>query len=89
MPYRWLDVERHPAAQALLEVAANIHTDDLPVLFFDDGEVLRSPEPRDVAQRLGRPLAAAFEVYDLVIPSAAVRRAWPPRSMARQRACRR
>ncbi|AMY11539.1 Thioredoxin reductase [Luteitalea pratensis] len=66
MPYRWLDIERNPAARVLLE-AANLHDDALPVLFFEDGAVLRSPEPREVAARLGRPLAAAFDVYDLVI----------------------
>jgi thioredoxin reductase (NADPH) len=32
--------------------------------------VLRNPEPRDVAERLGRPLAAAFDLYDLVIVGA-------------------
>jgi len=32
--------------------------------------VLRNPEPRQVAERLGRPLAAAFDLYDLVIVGA-------------------
>jgi thioredoxin reductase (NADPH) len=40
------------------------------VLFFEDGSVLRSPEPRQVAERLGRPLSAAFTLYDLVIVGA-------------------
>lgn len=66
VPYRWLDVERHPAAQPLLD-AAGIGTDALPALLFEDGSVLQDPDPRDVAERLGRPLAAAFDVYDLVI----------------------
>jgi thioredoxin reductase (NADPH) len=66
VPYRWLDAERHPAAAALLD-SAGVTTDDLPVLLFEDGAVLRSPQPRDVAERLGRPLAAAYDVYDLVI----------------------
>jgi thioredoxin reductase (NADPH) len=69
VPYRWLDVERHPAVPALID-AAGLTTTDLPALFFEDGSVLRSPEPRDVAERLGRPLAAAFDVYDLVIVGA-------------------
>ncbi len=34
------------------------------------GAVLRNPEPRQVAERLGRSLSAAFDVYDLVIVGA-------------------
>ncbi|HXY52646.1 MAG TPA: FAD-dependent oxidoreductase [Terriglobales bacterium] len=70
IPYRWLDVTRDSDACRLLEAAA-VSADELPALFFDDGSaVLRNPEPRQVAERLGRPLSAAFEVYDLVIVGA-------------------
>jgi thioredoxin reductase (NADPH) len=69
VPYRWLDVDRTPEARVLLE-AAGVGFDDLPALFFEDGTILRSPEPLQVAERLGRPLAAAFDVYDLVIVGA-------------------
>ena len=70
IPYRWLDVTRDSDARPLLE-AAGVGADELPALFFDDGSaVLRNPEPRQVAERLGRPLSAAFEVYDLVIVGA-------------------
>jgi thioredoxin reductase (NADPH) len=68
--YHWLDVARDPAARALLN-AAGVGDGELPALFFDDGgSVLRNPEPRQVAERLGRSLAAAFDVYDLVIVGA-------------------
>ena len=68
--YRWLDVDRDQSARALLD-AAGVTLGELPALFFDDdGAVLRNPEPRDVAERLGKPLAAAFDVYDLVIAGA-------------------
>ena len=70
IPYRWLDVTRDSDARPLLE-AAGVGADELPALFFDDGSaVLRNPEARQVAERLGRPLSAAFEVYDLVIVGA-------------------
>lgn len=70
IPYRWLDVARDPDARALLD-AAGVGSDGLPALFFDDGgSVLRNPEPREVAERLGRSLSAAFDVYDLVIVGA-------------------
>ncbi|MGE5413089.1 MAG: FAD-dependent oxidoreductase [Syntrophomonadaceae bacterium] len=69
VPYRWLDVERDPEARVLLE-AANVASDALPALFFEDGGILANPEPREIAERLGRPLSAAFEVYDLVVVGA-------------------
>src|SRR5690348_4645247 len=70
IPYHWLDVARDPGARALLEAAA-IGPDELPALFFeDDVSVLRNPEPRQVAERLGRSLSAAFDMYDLVIVGA-------------------
>jgi len=66
IPYRWLDVARHPDTRSLLD-AAGISASDLPALFFDDGTALRNPEPRDVAERLGRSLSASLDLYDLVI----------------------
>ena len=69
VPYRWLDVERDADARKLLE-SAGVGTEALPALFFEDGSVLTNPEPRQVAERLGRPLAAAFDVYDLVVVGA-------------------
>jgi thioredoxin reductase (NADPH) len=70
IPYRWLDVTRDPDACVLLD-AAGVGADELPALFFDDGSpVLRNPEPRQVSERLGRSLLAAFDVYDLVIVGA-------------------
>jgi thioredoxin reductase (NADPH) len=69
IPYRWLDITRNPDARALLD-AAGVDAGELPALFFEDGSVLRSPEPRQVAERLGRSLSAAFDVYDLAIVGA-------------------
>jgi thioredoxin reductase (NADPH) len=69
LPYRWFDVARNPDSQALLD-SAGIESNQLPVLFFEDGTVLRNPEPREVAERLGKSLAAALELYDLVIVGA-------------------
>jgi len=69
IPYRWLDVARDADARSLLD-AAGIGPGDLPALFFEDGSALRNPEPRQVAERLGRALSAALELYDLVIVGA-------------------
>jgi thioredoxin reductase (NADPH) len=69
IPYRWLDVERDADARTLLD-AAGIGAGGLPALFFEDGSVLNNPEPRQVAERLGRSLSAAYDVYDLVVVGA-------------------
>jgi thioredoxin reductase (NADPH) len=69
IPYRWLDVERNPDARGLLD-AADIAAGDLPALFFEDGSTLLNPEPRQVAERLGRSLSASLDLYDLVIVGA-------------------
>jgi thioredoxin reductase (NADPH) len=69
IPYRWLDIERDPETQVLLE-AANVTAKELPALFFEDGSVLRNPEPRQVQERLGRSLSASLNLYDLVIVGA-------------------
>ena len=70
IPYRWLEVTRDADAQPLLD-AAGVDGSDLPALFFDDGTpVLRNPDPRMVAERLGRPLTASFDLYDLAIVGA-------------------
>jgi thioredoxin reductase (NADPH) len=69
LPYHWMDAARHADAKSLLD-SAGIGADDLPALFFEDGTALRNPEPRQVAERLGRSLSAAHELYDLVIVGA-------------------
>jgi len=69
IPYRWLDVERDPDTQPLLE-AAGVGPTELPALFVEDGSVLRDPEPRQVAERLGRKFSAEYDLYDLVIVGA-------------------
>ena len=69
IPYRWLEVARDPDARSLLD-AAGISISDLPALFFEDGTSLCNPEPRQVAERLGRSLSATLDLYDLVIVGA-------------------
>ena len=68
--YRWIDVDRDLDACRLMK-AAGLSDADLPAVLFDDeGSVLSNPQTRQVAERLGRPLTAAFDVYDLVIVGA-------------------
>jgi len=69
IPYRWLEAGRDPEVEKVLD-AAGIASAELPALVFEDGSVLKNPEPRQVAERLGRPLLAAYDLYDLVIVGA-------------------
>jgi thioredoxin reductase (NADPH) len=70
IPYRWLEISRDPEARALVD-AAGIGLDALPALFFEDGSpVLCDPTPRQAAERLGRSMSAAYDVYDLAIVGA-------------------
>ena len=69
IPYRWLDVERDPAARSLLD-SAGVTANDLPVLLLEDGTALRNPETRQVAERLGLTMATANDLYDLIIVGA-------------------
>jgi thioredoxin reductase (NADPH) len=69
IPYRWLEVEMSPEARPLME-ATGVRADELPALFFEDGSVLKNPASREVAERLGRPLAATHELYDVVVVGA-------------------
>ena len=69
IPYHWLDVERDAEARTLLETR-ELSLDKLPAVFFEDGSVLPQPEPRQLAERVGRSLAVSQDVYDLVIVGA-------------------
>lgn len=68
-PFKWLDATLHPDARPLLE-SAGLTPQELPALFFEDGTVMRDPQTRDVAERLGRPLSATATLYDLLIVGA-------------------
>lgn len=69
VPYRWMDVTLDEEARRLLE-AVGVGSHELPALIFEDGTVLRDPQPRDVAARLGHSFDATSELYDLVIVGA-------------------
>ena len=66
IPYRWIDAARDPSAATLLE-AAGVVNEELPAVRLEDGSVLRNPEVRELAAKLGRTLTATHPLYDLVI----------------------
>jgi thioredoxin reductase (NADPH) len=66
IPYRWFDMERDPDVTRLTE-AAGANAQDLPVLILEDGTVLRNPTLANVAESLSLNVAAAHDLYDLII----------------------
>lgn len=68
VPYRWLDVTSDEAAKLLAE--KKLATDTLPLVLFQDGSVLKDPEPEILAQRVGLKVQASQDFYDLVVVGA-------------------
>ena len=66
VPYRWLDVERDPEGQRLVELA-QAGPADLPLVLVPGGDALRCPPVLDVAAALGLHTTAAQPLYDLCI----------------------
>lgn len=66
VPYRFLDIERDPGAEAMVDVATG-GSGQLPVVFFPDGPILVQPDRRALAVQAGLTVEAGAPFYDLVI----------------------
>jgi thioredoxin reductase (NADPH) len=69
VPFRWMDVETDPQAQALLQLA-RADAGQLPVVLLDDGEMLVQPDLPVLAERIGLRTRAQRDAYDLVVVGA-------------------
>jgi len=69
VPYEWLDLERDDEARRLHDLAHALPT-DLPLVLIADGETLRAPSAREVADALGLRTTAEKPLYDLCIVGA-------------------
>ena len=65
IPYQWLDATGEDGKQ-LLELN-NLETKELPVIFFEDGTILKSPHIIDVAKRIGLNPDVKNQIYDVVV----------------------
>ena len=66
-PYRYVDVDRDPDVQALLD-AFHVSVADVPVLICRGSDVLRNPTDAEAAECLGlNPSLEPATVYDVVI----------------------
>jgi thioredoxin reductase (NADPH) len=67
VPYRWLDIERHPEAQQLVTCLGKPEQPCLPLVVLPNGDQLVQPKPAELAQQIGMQTEATNPFYDLVI----------------------
>jgi thioredoxin reductase (NADPH) len=67
--YKWLSPEQTPEALELLQ-KKGIDDSKMPVVIFGDGSVLLQPTAQELAARLGLPMQAKQEFYDIVVAGA-------------------
>lgn len=66
IPYRWMDIESDATAKELISLNA-IDTKELPVVFFEDGSILRNPDLAAVGEKTGMQSKASKTMYDVAI----------------------
>jgi thioredoxin reductase (NADPH) len=66
IPYQWLDIEKNDEAKSIAEING-LKTDDMPVVFFEDGSFVTKPSINNIAEKIGISPQITNEVYDVVI----------------------
>lgn len=66
IPYRWFDIEKNPEAKQKMEIN-KVRPDELPLIVFEDGTVIRNPTVRAIAEKIGKNTQLTNEIYDVVI----------------------
>ncbi|MEJ2010686.1 MAG: FAD-dependent oxidoreductase, partial [Anaerolineales bacterium] len=66
IPYQWLDLEKESSARGLVDGFDETEL-RLPVLFLPDGTILKAPDRRELADRIGLHTEAEEPFYDLII----------------------
>ena len=64
--YKWLSPEQTPDALELLK-KKGIDDSKMPVVIFGDGTILLQPTPQELAAKLGLPMQAKQEFYDVIV----------------------
>jgi thioredoxin reductase (NADPH) len=65
-PYQWLDFQNDKKAKELSELH-NFSESDLPIVVFEEGEILKKPSKNELAEKLGLSSTASQDIYDVVI----------------------
>ncbi len=66
IPYLWMDASGNEEAEALIKTN-NINSCDFPIILFEDGTLLKSPDINEVALKIGLNPTMKHDVYDVVI----------------------
>ena len=66
IPYRWLDIEKEPQAQQLINCTQE-KSPKLPLVIFPDGDRLEKPSNAEIATKIGLQTQAEKPFYDLII----------------------
>jgi thioredoxin reductase (NADPH) len=66
IPYQWMDIEKNDEAKSMLALNG-LATDQLPIVFFEDGSYKAKPTIVDIAQKIGINAKITNEIYDVVI----------------------
>ncbi len=66
IPFDWIDIDRDPAAAALVR-EKNRGKQIIPTIVFPDGSFLAEPSNAELAEKLGLRLRAGRSFYDLII----------------------
>lgn len=66
IPYKWFDVELNKESDPLLKLH-KIELKDLPVVLFEDGACLKTPDENEMVKKIGLKSTASGELYDVVI----------------------
>ena len=69
IPYQWLDVDKDPAAQALVELHGQ-GGKKLPLVQFPDGAVLVAPSLHELAEKIGMRTRTEAKLFDIIIVGA-------------------
>jgi len=66
IPYQWLDAVSSEKGKELLELH-QLDLKEAPFLIFEDGSLLKNPELREIADKVGLRSKALEKMYDVVI----------------------
>ena len=66
IPYTWMDIESSDQGKQICSIN-NFETADFPVVFLEDGTMMKNPSVLDIASRIGLNAAVKQQVYDVII----------------------
>ena len=69
IPYKWYDIETNKEANNLIELH-QLAQKKYPIVLFEDGEAMETPQLNDLAKRVGLKSVATEQHYDVVIVGA-------------------